>query len=292
MNTDVLCEILFQAGEEDHATKRLDEAFALFRDFEQRFSRFQKNNELWALNQSEKLAVSPELFEILTQAKQYYEATAGRFDPSILPLLEQAGYPGASQPHQSTQKRTFAELSLDPATRTVTKPYDLLIDLGGIGKGFIVDRVAKVLGQDFENVIVDAGGDISARGANRKEGYNYWAIEVEHPKERYPSVALLLLSDMAVATSGRNRRHWEKNGQEKHHLIDPHAGESARPDFLSVTVIAPNTTVADVYAKSLFIAGRTEGPALAEQLGLPAIFIESSGSVTINQYAKKYVWQA
>lgn len=289
MNTDVLCEILFRPEQEQEATRCLDEAFTMFRTFEQRYSRFQKGNELWELNQSEKQVVSEELFDILTRAQYYYKATHGLFDPSILPALEQEGYPGATSPRQTTIEKNFSELTLEPATRTVTKPHDLLIDLGGIGKGYIVDRVASFLNKRFENVLVDAGGDISARGGNRKEGYPYWAIDVEHPERSDASVVLLLLSDMSVATSGRNRRHWVKDGQKKHHLIDPATGKSARPDFLSVTVIAQNTVEADIYAKTVFIAGHEKGPDWAEGLHIPTITIDNS-AVTINQYAKNYVW--
>lgn len=292
MSTDVLCEVLFQEGEEQQAALSLEEAFAMMRTFADRYSRFRINNALFEFNRSENAQLSPEFFDILTRAQNFFTFTEGLFDPSILPVLEQEGYVGAT-PALATpnQKRSFSELRLNQETRTACKPRDLLIDLGGIGKGYIVDRVADTLSLHFENFLIDAGGDVRVKGANRKEGYPYWAVAVEHPEHPDESVALLLLQDMAVATSGRNRRHWQKDGQEKHHLIDPRTEKSAARDFLSVTVIAPDTTTADVLAKALFIAGKDQAHRLAEQWQTPAIFIDHSGQVTINHLAQSYVWK-
>lgn len=292
MNTDVLCEVLFPFGQKNEAAASLEQAFAMMRSFEQRYSRFIAGNELFIFNCSERKTLSPEFFDILTQAKHFYEFTDGLFDPSILPALEQEGYLGIPTTIHPHKNRTFSEVHLDPETLTATKPRELRIDLGGIGKGYIVDRVTSFLSQHSEHFLIDAGGDIYAKGTNIREGYPYWAIEVEHPLSQEESVALLLLSDKAVATSGRNRRHWLKEGQEKHHIIDPRTNKSATSTFLSVTVVADNVMTADVFAKTLFIAGPTEGPLLAERWKVPAIFIEHSGTVIRNQYIEKYVWKA
>jgi thiamine biosynthesis lipoprotein len=151
--------------------------------------------------------------------------------------------------------------------------------------------VADFLGGKFEDFLIDAGGDIYTRGANRKEGYAYWAIEVEQsPGEDSPT--LLTLSDMAVATSGVNRRFWLKDGVRKHHIIDPSIGSSATSDFISVTVIAPSTTAADVWAKSLFIAGKDGADALADTFHIPAVFVGADHNQYANEYAAPYIWKA
>lgn len=291
MNTDILCEIAFLEDQRELATECLEQAFLMMREFEARYSRFKENNVLWQFNQSEHTTLSPEFFDILERAKRYHEQTAGLFDPSILPTLHREGYRGAEHQIPLEKKIPFSALSLDPATLSATKPRELLIDLGGIGKGYIVDQVARFLSQHFEHFLIDAGGDIFVKGTNKKEGYPYWAIEVEHPLPDHPTPALLLLTDEAVATSGSNRRHWTRDGEQKHHLIDPTTEKSAQSEFLSVTVIAPETVTADVFAKTLYIAGKERGTALAEQLHLPAIFIEHDGSVFINNAAEPYVWK-
>jgi FAD:protein FMN transferase len=292
MSTNILCEILSSEDQEEEAVAALETVFEMMRDFEKRFSRFRKDNELFTLNHSARLRVSEDLFAMLTLTKRFHESTQGLFDPSVLSILEKEGYGGAFPQAATEERGDFSKLRLDAATRTVTKPAELLIDLGGIGKGYIVDRATHFLSRRFDNFLIDAGGDIFAKGSNEKEGYPYWAIEVEHPLKDKDPIAILLLKDMAVATSGRNRRHWKKEGEEKHHLIDPALGRSAPGDFLTVTVLAEDTTTADILAKSLFIAGKERGSALAEAWEIPAIFVEADGSYTINQYAKKYVWNA
>lgn len=292
MNTDILCEVQWSGEGDQGADQILDTALAMMRTFANRYSRFKKDNELYRFNQSEHMIVSPELFALLSQTKQFYASTNALFDPSILAALEEEGYHGAGHSPLPAQVPQFSELILDPESRTVSKPKGLCIDLGGIGKGYIVDQVATYLSRHFDHFLIDAGGDIFVKGTNKKEGYPYWAIDVEHPISPHESAALLLLTDRAVATSGRNRRRWQKQGQEKHHIIDPRTQKSASQDFLSVTVIAKSTTEADVLAKTLFIAGEQEGYRLAEQWNVPAIFITKSGQVTINHQAQAYVWKA
>lgn len=292
MNTDILCEILFSEEQAQEAEQCMKEVFTMMRTFEAQYSRFKTDNELYRFNRSEQSTLSPEFFDILSQAQYFHTFTDGLFDPSILPALEQEGYTGASPSLLPKKKTSFSELILEKKTLTAYKPKDLLVDLGGIGKGYIVDKVSTFLALHFENFLIDAGGDISVRGSNVKEAYPYWAIEVEHPEPEKEPVALLLLTDMAVATSGRNRRHWKKDGEEKHHIIDPRTQKSATLDYQSVTVIAKNVTTADALAKTLFIAGKVQAPLLAEQWGIPAIFVEHEGTITINKQADAYVWKA
>ncbi len=290
MKTDILCEVIYPAGADQLASDSLDTAIAMMRDFEARYSRFRRDNDLFAFNQSTETQVTPEFFHILETILTLHRETEGIFDPSILPALEEAGY--SSIPYQERILRTAAlsSLTLDPETLTARKPRDLILDLGGIGKGYIVDQVARFLHARFAHVLVDAGGDIVVHGENVAEGYPYWAIEVEHPLPGH-TAPLLTLRDMAVATSGSNRRHWIKDEVHRHHLIDPATDTSADSDLLTVTVVAPTATIADVWAKTLYIAGSEKGQALAAKQALPALFIHQTGTVTINSHAEPYVWK-
>ncbi len=294
MNTDILCEILYTRGQKEQAEKCMEQVFLILKNFESAFSRFKKNNELWKLNHSNQTTVSQELFNILSAAQYFYTLSDGLFDPSILSFLEKEGYSSGvyRPPLSGTRKKSFSKLSLEHSTLKVKKPLDLMLDLGGIGKGYVVDKVASYLALHFDNFLIDAGGDIYVHGVNTKDDYPYWVVEVEHLDAENDPVALLLLKDMAVATSGRNRRHWVQNNQNKHHIIDPRTMKSASTDFLSVTVIAGSTTSADIFAKMLFIAGEEQAYLLAEKFQVPAIFIKNEGSIFINHYAKPYVWKS
>lgn len=291
MSTDILCEINFHDGQETLATQSLKEVFSNMKSFEERYSRFKEGNLLWHWNHSQSMEIHPEFFELLAAAQYFYRQTEGLFDPSILSVLEEAGYTGAPYRSQTVHAPAFSALSLDRSTLTTEKPRELLVDLGGIGKGYAVDQEVILLNKHFDNFLIDAGGDVYVRGGNQKEGYPYWAVAVEHPVLGTPPCALLLLRDLAVATSGRNRRHWKQNGKETHHLINPLTKKSARGDYLSVTVIAGSTVAADALAKWLFIAGHERAPLLAEQFHIPTIFVADDGAVTINHFAEPYVWK-
>ena len=291
MGTDIFCEIICEPEERGLAKKALEEAFDFFTSFEKRFSRFKTHNELWELNESEGGKVSHELFALLKTARQYFYETNGLFDPSILPALESEGYAGAYQ-NIPGERQSFSDLILDTINETATKPQGLKIDLGGIGKGFAVDMLDATLSKHFDHFLIDAGGDIYLRGANKKDGYSFWAIDIENPLEKETSPATLLLRDTAVATSGINRRNWEKDGEQKHHIIDPNTQKSSLSDLVTVTVIAPETTRADILAKTLFLKGKQAGLTFANAEHIPAVFVDQTGKAFFSHAMKPYVWKA
>lgn len=293
MNTDIYVKIVGRPEEQKLLTVHLEEIFLFFRDFEQRFSRFRNNSELSQFNQSGGGIVSSDLFSILQRAQTYCTQTAGIFDPAILPALESIGYPSTSSTETITRssKHSILELVFDPIRSSVTKPESLKIDLGGIGKGYAVDMATKRLRTwGHRDFVVDAGGDIFASGINREDQYPYWAFDIENPFEPDQSVTTVLLSNEAIATSGRNRRTWTKNNITKHHLIDPATLDSASMELMTVSVIAPDTTSADVWAKTFFILGLDQGLALAEQMTLPALFITHNQQVISSSTWQQKTW--
>lgn len=303
MNTDVFVKVLSNRKTSMEMQEDVDAAFAQFRDFENRFSRFLPESELSRLNVSRERCVSMELFDILKKCEKYYMETDGIFDPSILSSLKKEGYRESYEGNaykvsahkvsaQGTGDHyTFSDVQLLPKKRLVRKPQKLLLDLGGIGKGYIVDRVAEKLAYTYDNVFVCAGGDIRAYGEDKKNRYAFWASDVENPMHQDEGVATVLLKDCAVATSGINRRRWRVNNQEKHHLIDPNTGESANTDVVSVTVVSGDAESADIWAKVLCILGSNEGLRRAEEKAIPGIFVEQNGSIQYTQYVKSYVWK-
>lgn len=279
MKTDIFIRILGLREEQSELQAHLDRAFELFRLFERRFTRFKKESELSQFNEGQGGKVSPALWDILTVAKTYSTLTQGVFDPAILPALEFVGYRGAFRsPSSSAHHHGINELVFDKEHATITKPASLRIDLGGIGKGYCVDQVSRELRQwGHVNFVVDAGGDIYASGMNVEEGYPYWVLDIEDPHNPSASVATVVLNNEAIATSGRNRRTWTKQGQVKHHIIDPTTQDSASNELMTVSVIAPTTTAADVWAKTLFILGLEKGLERAREQGLAALFIDTQG---------------
>lgn len=248
----------------------LSPAFARTREYiakcEARFTRFQATSELSALNRAAGawFNASPEMFDMLREAAALSRETQGLYNPAILDALEHAGYDASIEivrahnaesraPLAETRAENFQALGFHDATRAVWLPPQTRIDLGGIAKGWIAERAARLLAEYTEVCAVNAGGDLFTVGAPRETGA--WEIEIEDPNDAARTIALLRAPQGAVATSSITKRKWKQGAREQHHLIDPRTGLPAATDWLSVTVLAPHATIAEVYAKALLIAG-------------------------------------
>lgn len=237
-----------------------------FERLEQVLSRFRPDSELAELNRAGTIEASHDLLEVVDLALAARERTHGRFDPTVHDALVGAGY-----------DRTFDELQRSTAgaataaacggrvtitgSRIEVEP-GFRIDLGGIGKGFAAERVAATLAL-VGPCLVSAGGDVAVRGVPAD---GTWAIAVDEH-------LTLGLTRGGLATSGRDRRHWQRGGSEQHHLIDPATGRPAVTDLLRVTVIGSDAVAAEVLAKELFFAGSAE----ALERGVPAVLITVDG---------------
>ena len=280
MNTRIL---LFSRAWE--CGELLCEAEKVFHDVEERFSRFRPSSELSRLNgmSGRSVTVSPEMFDLLHLCRRFHLLSGGLFDPAILPALESAGYDRSFElvdtragPRSPTPRSgSIADLALDRVRRTVQAPRAVRLDLGGIGKGYAVDRAAQALAPaaDF---LVDAGGDIFASG-HGPDG-DGWVVAVANPLNEDENLDVVRLRDQALATSTVARRRWQRGDRWLHHLIDPRTGEPAQSDSLSVSVIAPSAVEADVFAKVALLLGSEEGKRFIDEQGAHALFVGSDGS--------------
>ena len=297
MNTSVLL-----ASEEDgRASAGLQAARAFVEVSEQRFSRFLTDSELSGLNRSagEWYSVSVDLMELITLSLHYFDETEGLFDPSILPDLKRVGYDKSMEfvrnetlSGDSVSPRKvrpeFSAIDLDLAGMQVRLPKGMELDLGGIAKGWIVEKTSNLLRSYSPTCAVSAGGDINFVG-NPSDG-STWQVELEDPRDPEKTIARLSVSQGAVVTSSISKRTWNQNGKVRHHLIDPRTGEPAVTDWLSVTVIAQEITEAEVYAKALLIGGEFEASRLASlKPSLAYITVDPEGRISGSQIGREYL---
>jgi len=287
MNTSVLLAAEGQNG----VASGLEAAQAFIEQSERRFSRFLPQSEVSCLNQSagEWRIVSQELMEMLVLSLGYYHETGGLFDPSILPALKRAGYDrsmneirhhGASAFREAPQsaRADFRQIETDTEGQRVRLPPSMEIDLGGIAKGWIVEKAATLLEGYSTACAVSAGGDIVFRGSPRDSWG--WRVNIEDPLDPSRVVWGLQLGPCAVATSSVAKRSWQQGGRVRHHLIDPRTAEPVAADALSVTVVSPTMVAAEVYAKALLIGGERERPRLASRRPELVYFVvRSDGSL-------------
>ncbi len=298
MNSDIVL-----AAEGD--LRALEQGFERARKFveasETRFTRFSDTSELASLNRAsgEWVSVSPDLYELVLEARDYGEQTGGLFDLSILAELEQAGYDksmeeirahGAGAPHVGAKsgRGDFRATQFDPAAAAIRLPPGLRLDLGGIAKGWIAERAARLLAECSDACAVNAGGDLFAVG--RPAGETAWEIALEDPRDARETLAVLRVGPGAVATSSITKRRWQQGTRVMHHLIDPRTGSPAETDWLSVTVMAPHATTAEVFAKALLIGGAREaGDLAARREDIVFIAVDRSGQLWGSGKAKEYL---
>jgi len=263
-------------------------------DCEQRFSRFIKASELSELNRSAGnwVVVSDDLFEMIKLSLRYYAESNGVFDPSILPDLKLAGYdksmddirlkgagvkPTGSVP---ASRPALNEVELDEANKRIHLPQGLEIDLGGIAKGWIVDKAAKLLHLYADVCGVNAGGDMLLIGSPL-DGKG-WDVDIENPRDPTRNLTQLNIQHGAVATSSIMKRSWKQDGVFKHHIINPRTGQPAKGKYLSVTVICDDIIRADVFAKTILLVG----PDHLVQHNFEFIAVEPNGRLAGSQNYK------
>jgi len=269
-------DVAVTAVGDDEALLRsaVDEALAVFRDVESQCSRFDPGSALMNANAAaaEWTDVPPRCYEALAAAAAAYRRTHGRFDPRVHDDLCRLGYErslafeaghvvlGSSSASASASSSALPR-AMRPEWEPGFRPAQRLVhlggyrvDLGGIGKGLAVRWAADVLREYTDDFLVEAGGDCYAAGHAPDGGQ--WRIGVEDPLNPTEPIAVLAVSDRAVATSSVRIRRWTAGGAEVHHLIDPRTGLPGGAGLCAVTVVADDAADAEVDAKVLFLEGR------------------------------------
>lgn len=263
------------------------------RRIDQQYSPFIPTSELSRVNEqapkasaAKPLPISAELASIISRAEHYSDLSGGAFDITFASLARYYDYRKGLKPTDAQFKELVPQINykfihLDSKNNTVYFDHPkVYIDLGGIAKGFAVDRGAEILrSYGITHANISAGGD--SRIIGDKFG-KPWLVGIRNPRaEDKNAVAITLpLEDCAISTSGDYERFFiDKNGERIHHIINPRTGKSAH-GIISVSVIGPNGFDTDPLTKTIFILGPEKGLALIEKLpGFDAVIIVDSGKV-------------
>lgn len=264
-----------------------------------RLTRFSAESELSQLNASAGrwCAVSGTLFAVVAAGVAAARATDGLFDPALLPLLEAIGYDRdydeiehreTGQTGQTDQAEdvpytagSWRNIELDARRLRVLLPEGARLDLGGIAKGWAADALLTRYFAQYDNVLINAGGDMRAQGG-AKPG-EPWAIGIGNPlaspdDAAAENAAVLSLRRGGIATSGASGRWWYRGGKRQHHLLDPRTGHpmsvwidasdnegDTSSLIASATALAPTAAHAEVAAKVALLRGYPEALQHVEQ---------------------------
>ena len=248
---------------------------------------------IFQLNHATNSVVLPDsVYQFLQRVQTYWKFTHGFFDPSVKPFLDLYGFeqdsPTPPTPEKIAGVRPFVgfqHFHFQHGNRMAKDAPQNAIALGGVAKGYAVDRAVAVLQQmGIQAGIVNAGGDLRCWRADD----DYWQVGIRHPRKQ-GLLAVLKLQNAAVATSGDYQRYYFYQNVRYHHLIDPRTGEPGRLSQ-SATVIAPTCETADAFATGLFIMGPRAGIAWLDSLnGIDGILVDSSGNVHTSRQIDRYL---
>jgi len=261
-----------------------DAAFAEMRRVEDLFSSQRPKSEIAQLSAaSGPFKVSKETARLLQLGQRIARLSDGAFEMGLGRLIRLWGIetdkprvPTEQQIREVLERIGPEDLQIDGTIVRKADP-ELQIDLGGIAKGYAVDRAIDVLGEGgLRSAAINAGGDIKLLGDRNGQP---WRIGIQHPRKPGAVLTTLPLADRAVVTSGDYERFFIQDGTRYHHIFDPVSGRPARL-CQSVTVVAADATTADALATAAFVLGPIKGLKLLEQQdGVEGLIVTATGEV-------------
>lgn len=236
------------------------------RAFQDTYTRFSDESLLGQLNQHKRLAYPPEeMLRILEFARGLQEETGGVFNISVGGELVRRGYGKTGQGKIATD--FWNEVKLTP--EEIRIPGEISLDLGGLGKGWVIDKLGTLLKQNgAPHFIINGGGDILVSSPEPIE------FSLEHPLDSSKAIGSTRITRGALAVSSNIKRSWQKDGKRQHHIIDPRTGKPSESDVVSTYVRADTALMADVCVTILLIAPDLE-PALAKTHHLKTILLRT-----------------
>ncbi len=260
-----------------------DTCFTMIRDYEALFSRTDQNSEIAALNRADGSAVtlSPAVRDLLTLGKTWGERTDGAFDITVAPASSLWDFSAAVRPTDEALAEAVARVDHTALAMTETGailPAGMAVDLGGIAKGYVADRLGHYLREaGINSALIDLGGNILAVGDKSGEPFR---VGVRDPFDSTALAAVIPAADISVVTSGIYERCFTQDGVTYHHILDPATGYPVQNGLASVTVVSPSSADGDALSTACFVMGLQKGMALIETLdGVEALFITEDGTL-------------
>lgn len=298
-----LCAISAFHNDEHLVEEAAASAFAEMGRLEDLMTTWKDTSEVERINQAagkSAVQVSPETFEVIEKSLWIAKLSGGAFDITMGAFAgvwkfdedNDGSLPDARVVRARRLLVNHRDVAIDRGARTVRlKRVGQKINLGGIAKGYIVDKaVAKLRASGLRDFMVQAGGDFFASG---RKGDRDWNVGIQDPraprdvpKSGATSFAVLSISDQAFNTSGDYERFVLKNGRRYHHIIDPKTGYPSN-GCRSVTVLAPSAFLADTLDTAACVMGPKKGMAMIEEIpDVAAVFVDAKNRVLVSRRLK------
>lgn len=285
---DTVVQLTVYHQEEDQATLASQAAFDLIEDLNSQLSMFEEDSEINAVNEAAGQSpqpVSPETYEVVERGLAFGQETGGSFNIAIgaLSSVWVEAFDKKEPPRQVNSSLVDLEaVQLSDGEIYLEKP-GMKLDLGGIAKGYMADRVAELLREhDIDHAIINLGGNVLVMGSAPESGRD-WNVGVQNPFEVSGDiVGQIQVSDASVVTSGIYQRYFEHEGNFYHHLLNPETGYPIDNELAAVTIVSPDSTTADALSTAVFVMGLEDGYAFIEgREDAEAVFVSRNQSVYV-----------
>jgi thiamine biosynthesis lipoprotein len=284
------CSVELWADDEARGRALVNEVLDEYRRIDAAMSTYKPDSEISRVNAhaaEAPMVIGAELFGLVERSLELSVASRGAFDITY----DSVGYLYDFRAHQRpTDEQIAARLAavdyrhvvLDRERHTIFfKAPGVRINLGGIAKGYAVERAAALLkARGVEHALLNAGGDTRVIGDRRGQP---WIVGIRHPRAADEVVTRLPLVDEAISTAGDYERYFEENGRRYHHIINPATGRPTE-GVLTVTVIGPDGTLTDGLDTAIFVLGAEEGLELIESYpDYETIIVDATGKVSYSK---------
>lgn len=269
-----IVEIKVADKDSQKAKRAINKAFAEIEKVNSLMSTYIEESEVSILNREGEAQVSKETLEVIRGAVKISSLSQGAFDITVKPLLDlwkrvksERKLPTREEIEKILPLVSFNNIEIN-GERVKFKVPGMKIDLGGIAKGYAVDKATDALKKEgIGNALISAGGDIYVLGLRSNK--EPWTIGIQHPRERNKILEKIKLTNKAVTTSGDYERYFMLNRVRYSHIVNPKTGYPVSEVPSSVSIIAQNCTLADGLATACFVLGPDKGMKLIE--GLPQV---------------------
>lgn len=282
-----VAEVAVVHGDAAYARAAAGAALDALRRVDRDMSRHDPGSEVGRANREAvrgPVPVSADTARVLEAGLRWARLSGGRFDPALAGAValwspgERSAPPPEARVRRWADRELWRYLELDRTAsggRVRFHDPDVGVDLGGIAKGFGVDRAVAVLRSwGIRDGLVAAGGDLYALG--RSEDDDPWEVGVRHPADPRRLAGRLRVENRGVATSGDYESYFEYRGRRFHHLLDPSTGAPCRSPVHSLTVEAADCLTADAAATTVFGASRPEAERILAEAAPDASVVHSA----------------
>ncbi len=289
-NTRVEQKILTDGIDTEYIMK---EASSIMKNFENKLSFYSTNSEVNKINENAGKTftnVSDITFEIIKESKYYSKITDGLFDITIAPLVKtwkinqsNVCIPKNEDLKIATSLINYEDIILDEVNKGVMlKGKNQKIDLGGIAKGYIADKIIEFYKENkIKSAMINIGGNVKILG---RKDENPWNIGIYEPKKHSNEIVCSVeLEDVSIVTSGLYERALIYDGKLYHNILNPYTGYPAETDLKSITIIDENSMKCDALSTPLFIMGKYKAFDFMKKNNLMGVMITKDDEVIINK---------